>query len=137
MMISVRNLHFGEIEGYGKYPKKLWLRNYPQYIDFHPPNFFPALTINEPQLFGTDLGVLGLLGRLFRYLWWKAAPRILIQNTSALTPVSSRDSAPRRDPQYGVWKLSLTHKPDSLTLLLTKSKFLSSYLIKRRHHGDY
>jgi hypothetical protein len=55
-------------------------------------------------------------------------PQMPLQNTSALTPVSSSNSAARRHTQYGLWKLSPTHQPDSLILLLTKRKFLSTQL---------
>jgi hypothetical protein len=49
-----------------------------------------------------------------------------VQITSALTPVSSRNSAPRYHQQYGVWKLSLRHKPDFFILIHTKRNFLST-----------
>ena len=62
---------------------------------------------------------------LLKMLRAKANARHL-QNTSALTPISSRNSVPRYHPQYGVWNLSLTYKPDSLILLHTKRKFLST-----------
>jgi hypothetical protein len=50
-------MQFGEIEDYGKYPKKPWLRNHPLYIDFDSSNLLPTSTKNQPELFGFHLGV--------------------------------------------------------------------------------